>query len=140
MKFLTIILLLLTCKWVDVQPSDLEVKYVEGAMMGDFEKLEFTGICGGTEAIEAHFDQIQFCKKLHQLKIKGRITSNYGEPYPYMSFVTGKEQRNKIFRNSEILTSDSTGTFDLSIDYKKGDELFIYGVGTYILRTRIIGK
>ena len=76
-------------------------------------------------------------EKSNQLSIQGKMTTDYGEPYPYMSFVTGKDLGDRIDRSSKTLTSDSTATFDLTIDYKEGDDLFIFGVGSYVLKTTI---
>jgi len=135
MKYLTIIFLTLTCKWVDIPVSDIKTEYVGHVMIGDYEKLEYEGSCGGTAGIEAHFDRIQYCDKSNRLRIQGKMTTDYGEPYPYMSFVTGKDLGDRIDRSSKTLTSDSTATFDLTIDYKEGDDLFIFGVGSYVLKT-----
>ena len=62
MKYLTIIFLTITCKWVDIPVSDIKTEYVGHVMIGDYEKLEYEGSCGGTAGIEAHFDRIQYCE------------------------------------------------------------------------------
>lgn len=137
MKSFALLLFILPCLWLEIPRDELEISSMEGAMMGDFENLEFTGSCGGTERLVAHFEKIEHCEKLQQLKLKGQMSTRYDEPFPFMNFVAGKIEGNQIIPHTEPQTADSTGAFNLIINYQKGDELFIYGLGSSILRAQI---
>lgn len=137
MKTLTIIFLGLLCAWTSIDPSDLEIGHVEGAMIDVRDSLQFEGLCGGTERIEVQFEKIRFCDQKNKLKIKGQVTTFYDEPFPNCGIVAGREEQGGIKANSDVLTTDSLGRFDVTIDYRPDDELFIFGLGTTIIKTKI---
>jgi len=58
-EYLTIIILTFFCNRISINPSEIEIGNVEGAMMTLKGDLDFEGACGGTERVEVKFEKIK---------------------------------------------------------------------------------